>query len=323
MQRPIVLKLDNDTRFEMPLLSGYLSRHDLQLLEQPLKNALTAIANNAPGILVTGAAAIDRDIIEIAHNHGLRGIVKAGTGLDNIDSAYARSRGITVVNTPAYAAETVAEYAVSLMLALSRKLIPLQRAMRREGWVAAKPEWVGNELFRKTIGLVGFGHIAKSVSRMAHHGFQMPVLAFDPHVSAEVMTESGVQKVDSLEQLLPQSDIVSIHCPLNASTRHIIGAKQLATMKSSALLINVSRGGLIDEAALATALREGKIGGAALDVYSSEPLNVKTDPVISTIVEMNNVILLSHLAWYTEEAAERLQDSVAQHCVDIISGEIE
>ncbi|RKZ90297.1 MAG: C-terminal binding protein [Candidatus Parabeggiatoa sp. nov. 1] len=322
MNTPIVLKLDNDTYFEMPLLKDYLADYEASLVEDSLENASAAINEHFPSVIVTGSAFIGKDIINVGLRKSLRGIVKAGTGLDNVDVAYARSKGVVVANIPAYAAETVAEYAVTLMLSLVRKLWPLQRSLRLEGWVSATPACLGRELYRKTIGLIGFGQIARRVARITHFGFEMPVLAYDPYVSAEEMAKVEVQKVEELEQLLSQSDIVSIHTVLNSSTVNMIGAEQLSVMKPSALLINVSRGGIIDEEALLMALLEHQIGGAALDVYSKEPLDITTHPIISPMASMENVLLSSHLAWYTVEAGERLQKKVGQRCIDIIREKI-
>lgn len=319
MNTPVVLKLDNDTYFEMPLLKNYLADYQASLVEDSLENANAAINEHSPIVIVTGSAFIGKDIIDIGlRRNSLRGIVKAGTGLDNIDVAYATSKGVVVANIPAYAAETVAEYAITLMLSLLRKLWPLQLAMHREGGVSATPAWLGRELYRKTIGLIGFGQIARRVARITHFGFEMPVLAYDPYVSAEEMAKVEVQKVNDLEQLLSQSDIVSIHTVLNSSTVNMIGAEQLSAMKPSALLINVSRGGIIDEEALLVALLKHHIGGAALDVYSKEPLDITTHPIISPMARMENVLLSSHIAWYTVEAGERLQKEVGQKCIDII-----
>ncbi|VFN01846.1 MAG: D-3-phosphoglycerate dehydrogenase, partial [Candidatus Kentron sp. G] len=214
------------------------------------------------------------------------------------------------------------EYAVSLMLSLSRKLLPLQKSMRQEGWVGATPLWLGRELHHKTIGLIGFGQIARRVARITHFGFKMPVLAYDPYVGPEEMAQTGVRKTEDPAQLLSQSDIVSIHCALTPSTTNLIGAEQFRTMLPSAFLINVSRGRIIDEEALLVALLEKRIAGAALDVYSEEPLNVMTHPTISQLADMDNVLLSSHLAWYTVEAEERLQKTVAERCIDIIEEKI-
>ncbi|EAY30234.1 NAD(P)-dependent oxidoreductase [Microscilla marina] len=315
---PIVLKIDGATYFEMPQLDGYLAKHQTRLVEASLNEAISAINEHSPGAIVSGAAPIGREIMDAGLQKGLRGIVKAGTGLDNIDCEYARCQQILVENIPDYVHETVAEYAINLMLSLARKSWPVQQTMRQKGWFDITPASLGTELNGKTIGLVGFGRIARSVARIAHFGFQMSVIAYDPYVSAEEMELCAVQKAEQLEDILPHCDVVSLHTSLNNDTRNLIGEKQLAMMKSSALLINVARGGIIDETALLIALSTQKIGGVALDVYSQEPLDVNTHPIISQMISLNNVLLSPHIAWYTAEAGQRLQASVAQKCQQII-----
>nr|VFK33095.1 MAG: D-3-phosphoglycerate dehydrogenase [Candidatus Kentron sp. MB]VFK76052.1 MAG: D-3-phosphoglycerate dehydrogenase [Candidatus Kentron sp. MB] len=322
MKSSVVLKLDHDVYLEMPLLKGYLANYGAKLVEHSLADALSAINEHTPDIIVTGAAFIGKDIIDAGQCKGLCGIVKAGSGLDNVDVAYARAKGVAVANTPACVAEAVAEYAISLMLSLSRKLSHLHETMRQEGWVRATSVWQGRELHQKTIGLIGFGRIARKVARITHFGFEMPVFAYDPYVGAEEMAEAGVRKTEDLAWLLSQTDIVSIHCALTPSTTNLIGAEQFHTMRPSAFLINVSRGGIIDQEALLAALLEKRIAGVALDVYPKEPLNIGTHPIFSQMANMENVLLSPHLAWYTAEADQRLQETVGQRCIDLIRGVI-
>ena len=317
-ETPIALKIDGSTYFEMPQLDGYLAKHQTRLVEVSLNEAIPAINEYSPGAIISGAAPIGKEIIDAGLQKGLRGIVKAGTGLDNIDCEYARSQQIVVENIPDYVHETVAEYAINLMLSLARKSWPVQQTMRQKGWFDITPASLGTELNGKTIGLIGFGRIARSVARIAHFGFQMSVIAYDPYVSAEEMESCSVQKAEQLEEMLPHCDVVSLHTNLTNDTRNLISEKQLSVMKSSALLINVARGGIIDETALLAALSAQQIGGVALDVYSQEPLDANTHPVISQMISLNNVLLSPHIAWYTSEAGQRLQASVAQKCQQII-----
>lgn len=249
----------------------------------------------------------------------LRGIIKYGVGIDAIDIEAAKRRKIPVVNVPEYAEETVAEGAFALMITLARKLGPLQRAMKSEGWVWPKPEWLGNDLAGKTLGLVGVGRIGRSLARMAGHGFRMRVLGFDPHVDRDTMQRAGVEKYDSLSELLTAADFVSLHSVLNAETWHLIGKAELAKMKPSASLINVSRGALVDEAALVEALVHGRIAGAGLDVYSQEPLLLSGHPM-SALFTMPNVVLTPHLTFYTHEAMERLEEETLARCDELLSG---
>lgn len=249
----------------------------------------------------------------------LRGIIKYGVGIDAIDIEAAKRRKIPVVNVPEYAEETVAEGAFALMITLARKLGPLQRAMKSEGWVWPKPEWLGNDLTGKTLGLVGVGRIGRSLARMAGHGFRMHVLGFDPHVDRDTMQRAGVEKCDSLSELLSAADFVSMHSVLNSETRHLIGKAELAKMKPSASLINVSRGALVDEAALVEALVHGRIAGAGLDVYSQEPL-LLCGHSMSALFTMSNVVLTPHLTFYTHEAMERLEEETLARCDELLNG---
>ena len=197
----------------------------------------------------------------------LKGIVKYGVGIDAIDIEAAKARRIPVVNIPEYAEETVAEGAMALIIALAKKVLPIQRAMQTEGWAWPTTEWMGSDIAGKTIGLVGFGRIARSMARIAGNGFRADLLGYDPFVNEAAMQAAGVQKYDDLHVMLKACDVVSIHCVLNDATRHLIGPRELSCMKPTALLINVSRGEIVDEAALVEALHAGRIAGAGLDVF--------------------------------------------------------
>jgi D-3-phosphoglycerate dehydrogenase / 2-oxoglutarate reductase len=248
----------------------------------------------------------------------LKGIVKYGVGIDAIDIAAAMARRIPVVNVPDYAEGTVAEGAFALMIALARKLMPIGREMAATGWAWPTPARRGIDLAGRTLGLVGTGRIGRSMARMAA-GFRMRVIGCDPHVTADAMRAGGIEKIDDLDALLQASDIVSIHAVLNADTRHLIGARELARMKRSAFLINVSRGAIVDEAALVSALKDKQIAGAALDVYGEEPLTHAGHPM-SALFGLDNVILFPHLTFYTEEAMARLEADALARCLEILAG---
>ena len=248
----------------------------------------------------------------------LKAIIKYGVGIDSIDVVAARERGIPVVNVPRYAEETVAEGAFFLIMSLARRMKPLQRAMENSGWVWPEPTWLGNDLSGKTLGLIGMGRIGCGVARMAT-AFRMRVLAYDPRW-AHVPKGLAVQRCDDLDELLAQSNFVSIHCVLNDQTRHLMGAPQFDRMKPGAFLINVSRGEIVDEAALLDALQTGRIGGAALDVYGQEPLRREGHP-LSPLYAMDNVLLWPHLSFYTHEAMQRLEDETLARCFEALEGQ--
>lgn len=248
----------------------------------------------------------------------LKAIVKYGVGIDAIDIDTARERGIPVVNVPAYAEETVAEGAFALLMALFKRFKPIHHAMRSEGWAWPEPRWLAHDLSGKTLGLLGCGRIGRSMARMAG-AFRMRVLVYDPHVAAPALPP-GVERCVDMDTLLARSDAVSVHCVLNAQTRHLLGAAQLARMKPGAFLVNVSRGEIIDEAALLQALQQGHLGGAALDVYGREPLSPQGH-ALSALYEMDNVMLWPHLTFYTHEAMQRLEDETLARCLEALRGE--
>lgn len=249
----------------------------------------------------------------------LKGIVKYGVGIDAIDIDAAKARKIPVVNIPEYAEETVAEAAFTLIIALAKKLMPMHQAMRADGWAWPEARWLGSDISGKTVGLVGFGRIGRSMARMASAGFGARILAFDPNVSAETMQAAGVEKRDTLAGMMPDCDFVSIHCALSPQTRHLVGAAEFAAMKPSAFLINVSRGAIVDEMALLAALQEGRIAGAGLDTFSQEPLALSGHP-LSPLFEMDNVILTPHLAFWTQESLQRLEEDTLARCFEVLEG---
>jgi len=249
----------------------------------------------------------------------LRGIVKYGVGIDAIDIDAAIRRRIPVVNIPEYAEETVAEGAMALMLALAKKMKPIARDMETQGWAWPTQRWRASDLAGKTLGLVGVGRIGASVARMAGQGFRMNVLGYDPHVDADRMRRLGIARRENLQAMLAECDVVSVHAVLSNATRHLLGRSELACMKPTAFLVNVSRGALVDEAALLQALQSGRIAGAALDVYSSEPLD-RTEHPLAPLHAMDNVIVWPHLTFYTAEAMQRLEDETLSRCMEMLEG---
>ncbi|TPJ38354.1 C-terminal binding protein [Mesorhizobium sp. B2-5-13] len=249
----------------------------------------------------------------------LKGIVKYGVGVDAIDIPAAMRRGIPVVNVPEYAEETVAEGAFALMIALAKQLPAITAAVSRDGWVWPEQRWLGRDLSGATLGLVGCGKIGRSMARMAGQGFRARILGFDPGVDAATMHAAGIEKADDLHTMLRTCDFVSIHCVLNDKTRGLIGKVELACMKTSAVIINVSRGALIDEAALVEAILAGRIAGAGLDVYSVEPL-AKSGHPMSALFGRDNVILFPHLTFFTAEAMRRLEEDTLARCFEILEG---
>ncbi len=303
-----------DAELYLPTLDARLQAegHDITLLPDgiPEDDLLEAVRD--ADILMMCYTPVRRRVIEAALR--LRGIVKYGVGIDAIDIPAARDHGVTVVNVPEYAENTVAEGAFLLMLALLRKLPAITATMQAESWTWPEPRWLGRDVAGLTIGLVGLGRIGRSMARMAGAGFSAHVIACDPHQPEQVFVDSRVEKV-SLKELLARSDVVSLHTVLTDQTRHLIGARELALMKPSALLINVSRGGLVDQPALIAALDAGRIAGAGLDVYAEEPLTKDC-----SLLGRSNVILLPHLTFWTHEAMQRLEEDTHARIAELIEG---
>lgn len=249
----------------------------------------------------------------------LKGIVKYGVGIDAIDIPAAHARGIAVVNVPTYAEETVAEGAFAMLIALAKRLPALQKTMRGDGWAWPTAQWLASDIAGKTLGIVGCGRIGASMARMAGAGFRARVIGFDPGKSPAELRALGIEPFDNLHTLLAASDFVSLHVALSESTRHLIGAAELAAMKPSAILINSARGALVDELALLRALKEGRLAGAGLDVFSQEPLNQTNHP-LRELYAMENVILSPHLTFYTAEAMARLEAETLERCREILEG---
>lgn len=309
-----------DRELECPLIDKYFrdSGAELVLLPDDVSaDKLVAQTQDADLLLMCYTPITERVFRNATR---LKGVVKYGVGIDAIDFAAANVAKIPVVNIPEYAEETVAEGAFALMIALAKKLVPLQRTMRRDGWAWPENAWLGSDIAGKTVGLVGVGRISRSMARMAGAGFRARVIGYDPSGSREDMAAAGVEKVDDLHDMLAQCDFVSIHCVLKPETHHLIGEAELRCMKRTAFLINSSRGAIVDEAALLAALKENRIAGAGLDVFSQEPLSLNGHP-LSELFEMDNVLLSPHLTFYTQEAMQRLEEEVVQRCTELLSGQ--
>lgn len=309
-----------DAELECPHLYDGLRARGIELVLLPDGVAEQDLARETgdADILLMCYTPVTARVIEAARR--LRGIVKYGVGIDAIDIEAAKAHRIPVVDVPECAERTVAEGAFTLLLALARKLAPMHEAMRRDGWLWPGAPWLASDVGGKTLGLVGVGRIGGSMAQMAGAGFNMRVLGCDPHVSSGVMRAAGVEKREDLHAMLGECHFVSIHCVLSDATRGLIGEREFAAMKPGTILINVSRGALLDEAALLRALRSGRLGGAGLDVYASEPLQ-RTGHALSGLFEMDNVILLPHLTFFTREAMQRLEEETLQRCDELLAGD--
>ncbi len=248
---------------------------------------------------------------ELLENPGkLRAIARAGVGVDNIDVSAATRKGVVVMNTPGGNTVSAAEHTIALMLAIARKIPQADGVMKSGGWDRNK--FVGSQVAGKTLGVVGLGRIGREVARRAV-GLDMTVMALDPFVTAAKAAELGLLTAANLEELLPQVDFLTIHVPLSAETKSLLGAKELARMKKTAVVLNVARGGIVDEAALAEALAAGTIGGAGIDVFTVEPIAAD-----NPLVKAPNVVLTPHLGASTVEAQENVAVEAAQLIADFL-----
>lgn len=239
----------------------------------------------------------------------LRVVVKHGIGVDNIDLEAARGAGITVANVKGSNANAVAEYVVCAMLAIVRQLVAAQASLGRGEW----RRFIGRELGGLTIGLLGFGRTGRAVAaRLA--GFQPRLLAYDPVLAAADAAREGVT-LASFDEVLGESDVLSLHLPLEDATRHLLGAPALAQMKPGAVLINAARGGLVDAQALADALDAGHLAGAVVDVFDHEPPSAE-----HPLLGREDVVCTPHIAAYTVDALDATSLIAARHVVDILTG---
>jgi D-3-phosphoglycerate dehydrogenase len=240
-------------------------------------------------------------------------IARYGIGVDNVDLAAATKAKILVTNVPDYCIDEVSDHALALLLALARRLTAADGAVKAGGWDVVAHAGI-RRLRGQTLGLLGFGKIAKALASKVEP-LGMKVLVYDPYLDPALIAQHGVEAV-SLDRLLAEADTVSIHVPLSPETRNIVGKRELARMKPTAFLINTSRGGIVDEQALAEALKAGRVGGAALDVLSVEP-----PPADHPLRQAPNVILTPHLAFYSRESVIELQTKAAEEVARALKGE--
>lgn len=284
----------------------YLKEQGIELIQIPdqtPEEELISILRDADAAIL-GYTQINHQFLENAPQ--LKIVCKHGVGFDNINLEATKEKGVWATNVPDGNKMAVADFAFSLMFSLARN-IPKANELTKQGkW----PKLIGTEIYGKTIGIVGLGRIGKEIVRRAK-GFDMEILAYDPYPDHTFAKENGVRFTD-LSDLLQNSDCVTLHLPLNDQTKNLIGYEQLHLMRKNAYLINVSRGGLIDEEALFQALSDERIGGAALDVFEHEPM---TD---HPLVTLPNFVATSHMAGYTYEAINNIGMTCVRNIVDVL-----
>ena len=296
-----------------PILNKVLEDNGLKVSYEPEITAEQILEkiSNFNIVIVRSRTTITKEMIEKADNCKI--IARVGVGLDNVDQESAKAKNIRVINAVEGAMNAVAELVLGLMLSLARQTTRGDRAIRNEKWL--KKELKGTELRGKYLGIIGLGNIGKRLGRLAR-ALNMNIIGYDViPIDEEFSKEVGLMKAD-LGTLLQSSDYVSIHVPLLDSTYHLLDAQKMSTMKKTAKIINTSRGGVIDEDALYEAIKNGTLGGAALDVFEKEPA------IGNKLVELDNVILTPHIGAQTKEAQSLAANVIAEKIVQILRGVI-
>lgn len=236
---------------------------------------------------------------------GLKCISRVGVGMDNVDLEYAKQKGIIVLNTPEGPTRGVAELTLAMTMALLRRIPQADAALKQHKW----KKQIGNLILDKKIGIIGLGRIGKAVSEL-FRGINNPVIGYDPYANKEWADANGVE-LGTLEQVLRQADILTLHIPGNKDKSPVIGTKEIGLMKDGAFLINIARGGVVDEEALYDALKKGKLAGAAIDVYSQEPYN-------GPLCDLENIVLTPHLGSYAKEGKLKMEIDACQNLIDAL-----
>ncbi len=269
---------------------------------------LKAIIPEYDGLVIRSATKVREDIIEAATK--LKVVGRAGIGLDNVDIPAASEKGIVVMNAPDGNATTAAEHAIAMMMSLARNIPQATASMKAGKW--EKKKFMGREVTGKTLGIVGIGRIGSIVCNRAQ-GLQMKVVAYDPFMPEDLVEKLGVELVD-LNELARRADFITVHTPLTKDTRHLLSTEFFSNMKPDAMFIDCARGGVLDEKALYEALSEGRIAGAALDVFEKEPTTLEETPLLG----LNNFICTPHLGASTSEAQENVAVAIAEQVADYL-----
>lgn len=270
---------------------------------------LIDIIGRYDGLMIWTYTWVTKAVLERADR--LKVIARAGIGLEKIDLECAEQKGIVVRNTPEGNTTSVAEMVFSMMLSVVRKVVLTDAYVRsRTGW--DRDQFTGNELSEKVLGIIGLGNIGKKVAKRAS-AFEMNLIGYDPYVDESEMAEHGVSKAGTLDDLLAKADFVTIHVTLTDATRRFIGERELDLMKDTAVLINTSRGTVLDQKALVDALKEGKIRGAGLDVFETEP------PEDTELLGLKNIVVSPHIAGTTHEALQKMTSQAADIIIEYLN----
>ena len=287
--------------FDLLKSSGY------EIINNPYGRKLTEdevieLAKGCVGI-VAGVEPLTARVMDALPN--LKCISRVGVGMDNVDLEYAKQKGIIVVNTPEGPTRGVAELTLAMTMALLRRIPQADAAMKQHLW----KKQIGNLILDKKIGVIGLGRIGRAVAEL-FRGIKNPVIGYDPYANKEWAQENGVQLMD-FEEVLKEADILTLHIPGNKDKSPVITAKEIGQMKDGAFLINIARGGVVDETALYEALKNGKLAGAAVDVYTQEPYN-------GPLCDLENIVMTPHLGSYAKEGKLKMEIDACKNLIDAL-----
>ncbi len=277
------------------------------------KDAINSALKNVDGVICSAALKMRKAEIRISEN--LKVIGRPGVGYDSVDVEESSKQGIPLVYTPDGPTESVAEHVIALMLMCTKSINTVQAALKKKGDFGIRTKVTGIEAQGKTLGLVGFGRIGQRAGEIASLGLGMKIVVFDPYLNEKSVSLKKYEKVDTLEELLELSDVVSLHLPFMEKTAGLMGQKEFRKMKKTAFLINTARGGVVDETALIEAIESGEIAGAGLDVYAQEPPEKD-----NRLFTFDNVITTPHLSSFTYDGKRKMGIGVVQGVLDVLNG---
>jgi len=300
----ILMTYDNTEGLDA-LLSNKEFKVDIH--NKPSQEELKELIKDYDGLLIRSEVKVTSDIIDVAGK--LKFIGRAGTGVDNVDKEAATKKGIIVANVPGGNTISAAEHTIGLMLSLARHIPESYKSLKSRKW--DRKNFVGTELFGKTLGLIGLGRIGSEVAKRLN-AFGMKVIAYDPFANQEAAKNNNIE-LKSIDEVFVQADYISIHSPLNDSTRGMINADAIKKMKDGVRIINCARGSIVNEKDLSDAIKSGKVAGAAIDVFAKEP------PEDWTLIDTDKVVVTPHLAASTDEAQVRIAKEIGEVLVDFFT----
>ena len=282
-----------------------LKEHDFEVLNRPdiSREKLLELCKDVDAMIVRSGTNIDKELLDNTPN--LKIIARAGVGYDNIDTGYAKSKGIVVENTPQGNTNAAAEHTITLLMMLTKHIIHSNEDLKKGNW--NRKNFKGREVKEKTLGIIGLGHVGRKVAKVAN-ALEMNVLGFDPFVEKKEMEKLNITKVD-LEELIKKSDFLTVHVPKNEKTINLISKKEFEKMKDGVRILNVARGGIINENDLADAIKSGKVAAAGIDVWENEP------PKNSELLNLKQVIATPHLGASTKEAQVNVAKDAANQVI--------